>query len=191
MSSDNTAKKKPIMHCRRCQHAAKKTKDTKEETKKEDTKEDDPPSSPPWDQCEGAFPDSCYPTPPSLEEQEPDDLPRQENQEPPAEDEWHCPVCKNSPCLFLQYQDEVERQVDIMYPEVTNKQKRYHMYRHMSRRLHGHLGKGKRKPLPECFTRGLRELFPSEDYVGFKPSPFESGPRGDRDRFLDDGTTYD
>jgi hypothetical protein len=51
------------------------------------------------------------------------------------------------------------------------------MYRHMTRRLHGQLGKGNRRPLPKCFTQGLRELFPSDDYVGFKPSPFESGPR--------------
>ena len=163
-----------------------KKEDFKEERQeyKEDSKE-------PWAKCAGAFPDSEYPTPPVLEEQVPEDLPKEENEEPPAEDEWHCPACMNSPCLFLQYQDELERHVDIMYPEVTNKQKRYHMYRHMSRRLHGHLGKGKRKPLPECFTRGLRELFPSEDYVGFKPSPFESGPRGDYDRDHDDGRTYD
>jgi hypothetical protein len=64
------------------------------------------------------------------------------------------------------------------------------MYRHMTRRLHGQLGKGNRRPLPKCFTQGLRELFPSDDYVGFKPSPFESGPRGDYDRDRDDGSTY-
>jgi hypothetical protein len=162
----------------------------KKEDYKEERQEYKEESIEPWDQCAGSFPDSVYPTPPVLEEQVPEDLPKEENEEPPAEDEWHCPVCMNSPCLFLQYQDELERHVDIMYPEVTNKQKRYHMYRHMSRRLHGHLGKGKRKPLPECFTTGLRELFPSEDYVGFKPSPFESGPRGDYDRERDDGSTY-
>jgi hypothetical protein len=113
--------------------ASKEEEKTKEESKEEQE---------PWDQCAGSFPDSCYPTPPRLEEQGLDNLAREENQEPPAEDEWHCPVCKNSPCLFLQYQEELERHVDIMYPKVTNKQKRYHMYRHMSRRLHGHLGKG-------------------------------------------------
>ncbi len=123
--------------------------------------------------------------------QVPEDLPREENQEPPPEDEWDYAIGNNSPCLFVQYQDELERHVDIMYPAVTNKQKRYHMYRHMLQGLHGHLGKGKRKPLPGCFTQGLRELFPSEDYVGFKPSPFESGPHGDYDRECDDGSTYD
>jgi hypothetical protein len=52
-------------------------------------------------------------------EQVPDNLPREENQEPPEEDERHCPVCKNLPCLFLQYQDKLERHVDIIYR--TNK----------------------------------------------------------------------
>jgi hypothetical protein len=174
-------------HCQLGQQEDENEENKEEEETKEVSKEEEP-----WDQCEGSFPVTCYPTPPRLEEQVPDDLPREENQEPPAEDEWFFPVCKNLLCLFLQYQDKLERHVDIMYPEVTNKQKRYHiMYCHMSRRLLGHLGKGKRRPLPECFTQGLRELFPSEDYVGFKPSPFESGPRGDYDHEKDDGSTYD
>jgi hypothetical protein len=32
--------------------------------------------------------------------------------------------------------------------------------------------------------------FPSEEYTGFKPSPFESGPHIDHDCGLDDGSTY-
>ncbi len=157
----------------------------KEEETKEEIKEEEP-----WDACEGYFPDTCCPPPPVLNEQVPNDLPQEENQEPPAEDEWLCPVCKSSSVLFLQYQDDLECHVDIMYPKVTNKQKRYHMYRHMSQRLNGPLSKGNHRPLPGCFTQGLRELFPSDDYVGFKPSPFESGPRGDYDRDRDDGSTY-
>jgi hypothetical protein len=98
----------------------------------EEAKEKEAQEEEPWDACEGCFPNSCFPPSPVLEEQIPDNLPREENEEPPAEDEWFFPVCKNSPCLFLQHQDELEHQVDIMYPLVTNKQKRYHMYRHMS-----------------------------------------------------------
>jgi hypothetical protein len=78
-----------------------------------------------------------------------------------------------------------------MYPEVTNKAKWYHMYRHMSRKLHGPLGKGNHRPLLGCFQQGLRDLFPSEEYTGFKSSPFESGSRGDRDKDRDDGSTFD
>ena len=141
------------------------------------------------DKCEGAFNDSCYPVPPVLEEEEPDDLPRAEVQEEPQEMHW-CPACKKSPCVFLEWQEELERCVDLMAPEVTNKSKRYHMYRHMSRRLNGQMGKGNRKQLPQCFERGLRELYPSEEYSGFKANSFDSGPRGDYDREKDDGSTY-
>jgi hypothetical protein len=109
-------------HC--CQLGLKQEQEeeNKEETEKEEVEESKEEEEP-WDQCEGSFPGTCYPTPPRLEEQVPDDLPREENEELPAEDEWHCPVCKNSPCLFIQYQDELERHVDIMYPEVRNNQK--------------------------------------------------------------------
>ena len=87
----------------------------KQEDFKEERQEYKEASKEPWDQCAGAFRDSEYPTPPVLEEQVPEDLPKEENEEPPAEDEWHCPVCTNSPpCLFLQYQDKLERHVDIM-----------------------------------------------------------------------------
>jgi hypothetical protein len=86
----------------------------------------------PFDEYEGLFPDIEYPSLPILEEQAPDDLPCAEDQETPAEDEWYCPLCGNSPCQFLQWQEGLERIVDIMYAEVTNKAKRYQMYRHMS-----------------------------------------------------------
>jgi hypothetical protein len=163
----------------------------KEEPKKEEEKEEERVEV--EDECEGRFPDSEYPKPPFLEvleEQEPSDSPSSVD-EVEYVDQWLCPACNNSPCQFLQYQEELERIVDCLYPEVTNKTKRYHMYRHMSRRLHGPLGKGVRRKLPVCFTQGLSELFPSADYVGFKPNPFSSGGRGDYDRDRDDGTTYD
>jgi DNA-directed RNA polymerase subunit M/transcription elongation factor TFIIS len=96
------------------------------------------------------------------------------------EDEWLCPTCNHSPCSFVQWQEELERIVDLMHPEATNKSKRYHMYKHIIRRLHGTLGKGNRKEVPVCFSQGLADLYPSEYYTGYKPNPFESGPRGDR-----------
>ena len=132
------------------------------------------------DVCEG-FGDNNYPTPPVLETEMPAELERQVDQEE-SPDEWHCPNCQNSPCQFLQWQDELERMVDLMNPEATNNQKCYHMYRHMSRRLHGTLGKGNRRPLPLCFANGVKELYPSDWYTGYKPNPFESGPCGERDR---------
>jgi hypothetical protein len=163
----------------------KKGKAKEEENKKEEKKivkrEEKSLDEDIYDECR-AFPDSEYPTPPVLEECCPDDHPKIENvwQDEP-EDEWFCQTCKHSPCSFLQWQEELERIVDLLHPEATNKSKRYHMYKHIIRRLHGTLGKGNRKEVPVCFSQGLADLYPSEYYTGYKPNPFESGPRGDRD----------
>jgi rubredoxin len=102
------------------------------------------------------------------EEEEPDDTTAAENQEEP--DEWLCPACGNSPCEFLQAQPEIERLVGQMAPETTAKAKRFQMYRHLTRNLHGQLSKKQRIPLPPCCAQGLRDLFPSDDgaYTGFK-----------------------
>ena len=165
-----------------------KTEENKLKEEKEDGKEKSRDETI-IDVCEGAFSDAEYPTPPVLESQIPMDHPRVEEQEEP-EDEWKCHTCDNSPCLFLQWQEELERIVDVMHPEVTNNVKRYHMYRHMSRRLHGTLGKGNRRPLPKCFSEGVKQLYPSDFYTGYKPNLFESGPCGDYDWEKDDGSTY-
>jgi hypothetical protein len=141
---------------------AKKEDAKKAATKeKEEKKEEKSPDKDIVDDCEGCFPDieyppaPEYPTAPVLEKQVPDDHPCAVDEHQPPEDIWLCGHCGNSACSFLQWQEELERIVDIMYPEVTNKQKRYHMH-----------------------------------YTGYKPDPFESGPRGDRDRGGDDGSTY-
>jgi hypothetical protein len=99
------------------------------------------------------------------------------SQEQPS-DEWYCPHCHKSPCLFLQWEEELDWHVDIMYPEVSNVAKWFHMYHHMSHQLHGPLKKGDRWKLRGCFETGLKAMFPSDPYVGFKPSPFQSGLHG-------------
>ena len=45
-------------------------------------------------------------------------------------------------------------------------------YRIEARRIHGTLGAGVRKQLPDCVVSGVRELFPDEDsnYMGYKES---------------------
>jgi RNA polymerase subunit RPABC4/transcription elongation factor Spt4 len=122
------------------------------------------------DVCEG-YPDSVYPTPLVIEDQIPDDHPLQVNQELPPEDEWYCQACGKPRCQFVQWQEELETIVSIMHPEASNVAKRFHMYRHMSHKLHGPLAKGERKRLPECFENGLRELYPSGKYKGYNPGP--------------------
>jgi hypothetical protein len=90
-------------------------------------------------------------------------------QEPPV-DPYYCRFCLNTPCIFLQHQEELERIMEEMHPHATNRTKRFHMYRRMSRELNGPLGKGVRKRLPHCFVQGFRDLYPSEDdtYTGYR-----------------------
>jgi hypothetical protein len=61
-----------------------------------------------------------------------------------------------------------------MYPKVSNVAKWFHMYHHMSQQLHGPLNKGERKKLLGCFETGLRAMFPSDWYVGFKPTRLQA-----------------
>jgi hypothetical protein len=113
------------------------------------------------------------------EEELPDNPPSAEEDEPP-EDGWFCPHCLESPCQFLQRQEELERIVDCMNPDKSTKQKRFELYGHVTRRRHGTLGKGNRKALPSCFEQGMRDLYPSEKYTGYQTA-YNSGP--------DDGST--
>jgi hypothetical protein len=65
------------------------------------------------------------------EEELPHNLPCVEEQEPP-EYGWFCPQCSELPCQFVQWQEELERIVDLMNPDLANKQKMYQFYRHVS-----------------------------------------------------------
>jgi hypothetical protein len=113
-------------------------------------------------------------------EEELPDNPLSAEEDKPPEDGWFCPHCSDSPCQFLQWQEELERIVDCMNPDKSNKQKRFELYRHVTRRCHGTLGKGKRKPFPSCFEQSMRDLYPSEKYTGYQTA-YNSGP--------DDGST--
>jgi HD-GYP domain-containing protein (c-di-GMP phosphodiesterase class II) len=112
---------------------------------------------------EGQQPAGCQDQ--ECDDRDADDLP----EEPPI-DWMYCSYCLQTPCVFLQYQDEMERIVEVMYQQESNRTKRYHLYRRMSQELHGPLGKGCRKPLPKCFVQGFRDLYPDEadNYTGFR-----------------------
>jgi hypothetical protein len=51
-------------------------------------------------------------------------------------------------------------------------QLRYLAYAAFTSAKHGHLGKKKRIPLPNCVVSGIRDVYPDVDneYVGFKPA---------------------
>ena len=56
--------------------------------------------------------------------------------------------------------------------ETDNKAIRYALYREVSNRMWGRLGKGVRKQLPKCVVGEIHDAFPTkknETYVGFKP----------------------
>ena len=106
--------------------------------------------------------------PDSVDMEEADEYEECMEDQEPQEDMWFCPHCSDSPCEFLQFQEEIEGVVNVMDPALSNKSKRYKVYRHMSRRRFGTLGKGNHRPLPSCFEQGIRDLYPSENYTGYK-----------------------
>jgi hypothetical protein len=63
----------------------------------------------------------------TCEEELPDNPPCAEEDKPP-EDRWFCPQFLELPCQFLQWQQELEKIVDCMNPDLSNKQKRYELY---------------------------------------------------------------
>jgi hypothetical protein len=101
------------------------------------------------------------------EEEVPNNLLCVEEQELP-ENMWCCLQCSEWPCQFLQWQEELERIVNFRNPDLTNKEKRYQLYFHVSCRPHGALCKGNCRPLPSCFEQGMRDLYPFEKYTGYK-----------------------
>ena len=109
------------------------------------------------------------------EDELPDNPPSVEEEEEAPEDGWFCQECSESPCQFLQWQEELERIVDCMNPDASNKQKRFQLYQHVSRRCNGPMDKGNPRQLPSCFERGMRDLYPSEKYTGYSTA-YDSGP---------------
>jgi hypothetical protein len=85
----------------------------------------------------------------------------------------YCGYCFITPCLFIQWQEEIERTEALLDTGENNRVRRFRFYRNMTRELYGHLGKGVQKPLPRCFVQGARNLYPNNTaegtYTGFKP----------------------
>jgi hypothetical protein len=89
--------------------------------------------------------------PPALEwdEQDPDDI----QQEPPVDAMYCAGYCLITPCLFIQWQEEIERTDALLDPGENNRVRWFRFYRNMTREIYGHLGKGIGKPLPRCFVQ--------------------------------------
>jgi hypothetical protein len=89
--------------------------------------------------------------PPALEwdEQDPDNI----QQEPPVDAMYCAGYCLITPCLFIQWQEEIERTDALLDPGENNRVRWFRFYRNMTREIYGHLGKGIGKPLPGCFVQ--------------------------------------
>ena len=87
-----------------------------------------------------------------------------------------CGVCQQNPCVIvdnLPYRHEIA--MHMKKKGESNRSIRYQLYRRLSNKLHGPLGRGHRVQLPDCLFDFVRENFPNENpdeqYVGFREGP--------------------
>lgn len=96
-----------------------------------------------------------------------------------------CKYCEHAPCVVNAHYDDlmcmgsdIELEQLAEKGETDNKAIRFALYREMSNRIWGHLGKGVRKQLPKCVVGEIHDAFPTQrgqSYVGFKPLlPYDS-----------------
>ena len=97
--------------------------------------------------------------------------------EPPEE---CCDDCKEDPCLMETHQEQFQGLLEFYRADellTSNRQRRFKMYREMTRLIHGYLGKNNRKELPKCIADCIRDAFPNEPnvaYIGFRDTTNES-----------------
>ena len=90
-----------------------------------------------------------------------------------------CRYCELAPCIMnVHYDNLMSMGCDIELEqladngEADNKVIRFALYRDVSNKLWGPLGKGVRKELPKCVVGEIHDAFPTkrgQTYVGFKP----------------------
>ena len=82
-----------------------------------------------------------------------------------------CPSCEQNPCFMFDYAVRMGEIAGAMKRNnKSNREIRYKLYRYLSSQIHGHLGHGNRRALPDCLLSIVRDAFPNEDnepYVGF------------------------
>jgi hypothetical protein len=87
-----------------------------------------------------------------------------------------CADCEEERCVFVENKeslvayDEAEHVFVAEAEDVpTNNIRRKKLYRQLTLMLNGGpLGAGVRKELPACCVTGIREMFPSDTFMGFK-----------------------
>jgi hypothetical protein len=92
------------------------------------------------------------------------------------ENEETCVECGESPCVFFKHEellvlfDDTEHGATCSTePIPSNNVRRKKLYRQLTLMLNGGpLGEGVRKPLPSCCVSAIRDMLPSETFMGFK-----------------------
>jgi hypothetical protein len=97
-------------------------------------------------------------------------------EEEDPEDEEKCQECGESPCIFFEHEELLVAYDDAEYgletsvePLPDNNIRRKKLYRQLTLMLNGGpLGAGVRKPLPSCCVSAIRDMLPSDTFMGFK-----------------------
>jgi hypothetical protein len=86
-----------------------------------------------------------------------------------------CQVCENDPCLFIVNEDglidygEAEHGHLAREDRPANNLRRKKLYRQLTLMINGGpMGAGVRKPLPDCCVDHIREMLPSESFMGYR-----------------------
>jgi hypothetical protein len=86
-----------------------------------------------------------------------------------------CRECREELCVFGKHEellfmhDNTEHGTDATELIPSNNIRRKKLYRQLTRMLNGGpLGAGVRKPLPSCCVSAIRDMLPSDSFMGFK-----------------------
>jgi hypothetical protein len=92
-----------------------------------------------------------------------------------VEDMVSCPGCEESPCVFTRHKenlvayDEAEHSCLPGEDMPENNLRRKKLYRQLTLMINeGPLGAKIRRPLPSCCVTAIREMLPSDTYMGFR-----------------------
>ena len=86
----------------------------------------------------------------------------------PDENEF-CEWCGQDECVSKRlYNGFVETGEELEEEGLTNKEIQFQLYQQATYELHGHLGQGNRKELPDCVYADIHDLYHDKEYVGFK-----------------------
>ena len=86
-----------------------------------------------------------------------------------------CSTCKRNPCFIFEHLPYLHSIAShLKNTGQSNRSIRYQLYRRLTNKIHGPLGRGVRRELPPCLVEFIRDNFPnentSEPYVGFRPT---------------------